>query len=193
MRRLLLIIFATALVACNFSEEYNYYIPSPEESSATPPVVLFGEEADCLITSKEFGLWLCPAIEGEWDSIAWWVDERYTSSERTIHIAPEPGIHTVRAEAFISRNGTKASGKAEVSVRVVEPEQLPLRLHMPQSSYSIRVSQACWALSAGTVRIPISTLLFLQNFSSSVMGKIGFPSATLSLGSWSKAAKIFSP
>ena len=139
MKRLTPILLAAALTACNFSEEYGYELPPDEK--VTAPIVRLNESAEQLTTTEEFGLWLCPAIEGEWDSLSWWVDERYAGSSRKIHLSPTLGTHTITVEAH--KNGTSevATAHHSVTVRVVAAEELPLNIVVPQSTYSAVVGE----------------------------------------------------
>lgn len=140
MKRLAFILFAAALTACNFSEEYGYELPPDDKPTA--PIVRLNESAQQLTTTEEFGLWLCPAIEGEWDSLSWWVDERYAGGSRKIHLSPALGTHTITVEAH--KNGTSevATARHSVTVRVVAAEELPLNIVVPQNTYSVVVGDA---------------------------------------------------
>ena len=139
MKRLTFILIAAALTACNFSEEYEYELPPDEK--VTAPIVHLNESAEQLTTTEEFGLWLCPAIEGKWDSLSWWVDERYAGGTRKIHLSPSIGTHTITVKAH--KNGTSevATALHSVTVRVVADEELPLNLIIPQSTYSTIVGE----------------------------------------------------
>ena len=140
MKRLAPILIAAALTACNIDDEYGYELPPDEK--VTAPIVRLNESAQQLTTTEEFGLWLCPAIEGEWDSLSWWVDERYAGGSRKIHLSPALGTHTITVEAH--KNGTSevATAHHSVTVRVVAAEELPLNIVFPQSTYSVIVGDA---------------------------------------------------
>ena len=139
MKRLTPILIAAALTACNIDDEYGYELPPDEK--VTAPIVRLNESAEQLTTTEEFGIWLCPAIEGKWDSLSWWVDEHYAGNARKMHLSPSLGTHTIKVEAH--KNGTSevATASHSVTIRVVEAEELPLNIYVPQSSYSVVMGQ----------------------------------------------------
>ncbi len=129
-KRVHILLTALMLSACNFYTEIN----TDENDTQTPtaPTIILGEDALQLATSAEAGLWLQPAIDGVYDSIAWILDGEYIGSSPKMHIVADEGRHTLRIEAY----NQSAHSFISRPISVMPAEQLPLYIHITQYEYT---------------------------------------------------------